>query len=90
MAFAVSVFASISVLLPKASLVFALRGSVLFEEEFTDPGGLAETHRRLAYWLENYRDSNQPAIERQFQLYRAAALAVLAQVLLWSTDLALA
>jgi len=86
-AFAVSVLASLYVLLPKPNLVFALRGSVLFEEELADPGGLSETFRRLAYWLEEYRDANEPTIERMFQLYRVAIVAVLAQVIVWSIAL---
>jgi hypothetical protein len=53
------------------------------------PSPASSSHYGEAYWLEEYRDSNQPTIERQFLLYRVAALAVLAQVLLWSTDLAL-
>lgn len=62
MAFGGSVIASLFVLLPKSQLIFALRGSVLFEEEFSDPGGLSETYRRLAYWLEQYRDANEPTV----------------------------
>lgn len=88
-AFAVSIFASVYVLLPKSELIFAVRGSVLFEQEVTDPGGLAETHRRLAYWLEEYHDANQPTIERLFSLYRVATLAGLAEVVLWSIELSL-
>ena len=88
-AFAGSVIASLFILLPKSQVIFALRGSVLFEEEFTDPGGLAETHRRLAYWLEQYRDANQPTVERLFGFYRAAAFALLIEVVLWSIELAL-
>jgi hypothetical protein len=86
-AFGLSVLASIYVLLPKENLIFAIRGSVLFEEEFAEPGGLAETHRRLAYWLEGYRDQNQPTVDRLFRRYRWAASAVLVQVILWSVDL---
>lgn len=88
LAFVASVFASVYVLFPKASFIFALRGSVLFEEEVSEPGGLSETYRRLAYWLEGYRDSNQTTIERLFLAYRTATFAVLLEVLLWSIELA--
>jgi hypothetical protein len=88
-AFAISVLASLYVLLPKSDLIFAVRGSVLFETESADPGGLAETHRRLAYWLAGYRDGNQPTIERLFVLYRLATVAVLVQVISFSLKLAL-
>ncbi len=87
-AFGVSVAASVYVLLPKQALIFAVRGSVLFEREFSDPGGLPETHRRLAYWLESYADGNQPTINRMFWGYRVATGAVLLQIVLWSAELA--
>ena len=77
------------ILLPKPDLVFALRGSVLFEAEYTDPGGLVETYRRLSYWLDRYRDTNQATIERMFSYYRASAILLLGQIVLWSTELAL-
>jgi hypothetical protein len=51
-AFVVPVAACIYVLAPKDNLIFALRGSVLFEAEYDEPGGVPETYRRLAYWLE--------------------------------------
>lgn len=86
-AFVGSVLASVYVLLPKPSLIFALRGSVLFESEHDDPGGLPETHRRLAYWLEGYYDDNQVTVEKMFRLYRVATVAVLLQVLLWVSEL---
>ena len=63
-----------------------LRGTVLFEEEFGEPGGLPEVHRRLAYWR-GYRDDNQRIIERLFRVFSAAALGVLAEVILWATQL---
>ncbi len=87
--FAASVVASVYVLLPKPALIFALRGTKLFEEEFADPGGLAETYRRLAYWVEEYHGANEPAIQRLFGAYRIATAAVVLQVLLWSTEVAL-
>ncbi|MGH3034033.1 MAG: hypothetical protein ACRDON_05685 [Gaiellaceae bacterium] len=61
---------------------------MLFEQEVSDPGGLSETYRRLAYWLEGYHNSNQTTIERLFRAYRAATFAVLREVLLWSIELA--
>ncbi len=89
LAFALSIGGCIPILLPRPDLVFALRGSVLFEAEYADPGGLVETYRRLSYWLDRYRDANQPAIERLFSYYRAAAMLLLAQIVLWSVELAL-
>src|SRR5215217_2623343 len=58
-AFVISVGAATYVVLPKPNLVFALRGSALFEEEFEQGLPLDETHRRLAYWLEDFHTKNQ-------------------------------
>jgi hypothetical protein len=87
-AFVVSVGASMYVLVPKEGLIFALRGSVLFEEEYDEPGGLPETYRRLAYWLDTYYESNHPTVRWMFRGYWIAAIAVLGQVLLWVLELA--
>jgi hypothetical protein len=86
--FVISVGASIYVLAPKQDLIFALRGSVLFEAEHDQPGGLPETHRRLAYWLESFYEGNEAAIQWMFRAYWIATLAVLVQVVLWVLELA--
>ena len=49
-------------------------------------GGLPEVHRRLAYWLEPFRDANQEIIERLFKAFWATA-SVLAEVTVWATQL---
>jgi hypothetical protein len=87
-AFVGSILAATYVLLPKANLIFAVRGSVLFEEEFEADLPLAETHRRLAYWLEQFHDQNQIIVDRLFLLFRLATLAVLLQVVLWVMEIA--
>lgn len=86
-AFAITVLGGLYVLIPRGGLIFALRGTVLLEEEFGEPGGLPEIHRRLAYWLEGYRDDNQRIIDRLFHAFSAAALGVLVEVILWATQL---
>jgi hypothetical protein len=86
-AFAVTVFGGLYVLMPRGGLIFALRGSVLLQEEFGEPGGLPELHRRLTYWIEGFRDANQRIIDRLFLAFSAAALGVLAEVILWATQL---
>jgi hypothetical protein len=86
-AFAVSIAASAFVLLPKEGLNFTLRGSVLLREEEGLP--LAELHRRLAYWLDGYYDSNQDTIERLYSAFQIATVAVLAEAMLWLLKLAL-
>ena len=87
-AFVISVAAATYVLLPKSNLVFALRGTVLFEEEFQQGVPLDETHRRLAYWLEEFHAQNQLVIDRLVSLFRVATLAVLLQVVLWVVEIA--
>jgi hypothetical protein len=88
--FAISILLGLAVLSPREGLVFAVRGSALFEAETDDPGGIQETKRRLAYWIEGFRDKNQPAIDRMYLLYRGTTTAVLIEAILWSVGLALA
>lgn len=88
-AFIFSIATSAYVLLPKQNLIFGVRGSELFEEEFGEPGGLSETHRRLAYWLESFRDDNQPTVDRLFFWFRMSVGALLFEAILWMLDLGL-
>jgi hypothetical protein len=81
-AFVLSIAASLWVLLPKEGLIFALRGTVLLETQ-RERIPMDENYRRLTYWIEGYRDTNQPTINRLSNLYRLAVLAILGQVLLW-------
>jgi hypothetical protein len=54
-AFVGSIAFSTAVLLPKEDLRFSVFGSVLFEQEIQDDVfDIAETHRRLAYFLDGY------------------------------------
>jgi hypothetical protein len=85
--FVVSIAALTYVLLPKSDLVFSLRGSVLFEEEFEEAVEPAETYRRLAYWLERYHDANELVVDRLFGYFRVATFAVLLQVVLWVLEI---
>jgi hypothetical protein len=85
--FGLSLLASGYILLPRPKMIFALRGSVLLEEEFGISGGLPETHRRLAYWLEGYHGNNQDVIDRMFDAFVLAAVAVFAEVVIWTGQL---
>ena len=87
--FVISIGAATYVLLPKEDLIFALRGSVLFEGEYREGLPLDETHRRLAYWLEGFHAGNQAIVDRMFGFFRVATLAVLLQVVLWVTEIAI-
>jgi hypothetical protein len=86
--FVISVGAAMYVLLPKTNLIFSVRGSVLFEEESQQGLPLDETHRRLAYWLEGFHETNQVTVDALFAWFRIATLAVLLQVVLWVMELA--
>lgn len=70
--------------------IFSLRGTALLEAEREDPGGLTETFRRLAHWIEGYLDDNQPLIDTRFARYRWATTLVVAQVVLWVAEILMA
>jgi hypothetical protein len=78
------------VLLPKEKLIFSVHGSALYEDEIrADVFEIAETHRRLAYWLDEYHAVNEPKLGRLFACYRWSTVALLSEVLFWSLQLAL-
>jgi hypothetical protein len=86
--FAISVVASVYVLLLKPRLIFSVRGTRLLEADYRDADRTVEAHRRLSYWLEDFVDANQPTVNRLFDVYRVAAVAVLIEVILWSVEVA--
>jgi len=89
-AFASSITLATWVLLPKQSLIFSVQGSTLYETEIReDVFSIGETHRRLAYWLDAFHGANEPKLARLYSGYRLATLALLAEVALWSLQLAL-
>jgi hypothetical protein len=87
-AFGLSLIFSVFVLLPIGRLVFVVSGSALLEAEYSQQGGLGETHRKLAYWLDH--DDNEPVIDRLFTWYSLAIWGTLAEVMLWAADIATA
>ncbi|MGZ8702321.1 MAG: hypothetical protein ACXWZY_08545 [Gaiellaceae bacterium] len=88
-AFAVSVIGSVSILILNPRLVFGVRGTRLFEEERAREESIADVHRRLGYWLELFFDQNQATVDRLFLVYQLAAVAVLAEVILWTIKIAI-
>ena len=88
-AFAISVIGSVSILILNPRLVFGVRGTRLFEEERAREESIAEVHRRFAYWLELFFDQNQGTVNRLFLVYQLAAVAVLAEVILWTIKIAI-
>ena len=91
MAFALTIGAATWVLLPRRDhLIFSIHGSKLYEGEIRDDVFvMAETHRRLAYWLDGFHDANDPEINRLFDLYRVGTVLLLVEVVSWSVQLAL-
>ena len=86
-AFVASTLPSVYVLLPKRNVVFALRGSVLFETEFAEGSETAATYRHLTYWAEDAYDANRAAVRRIAKAYRVAAFALVLEILFWTTEL---
>jgi hypothetical protein len=84
-----SVVFAARVLLPQGEMIFSLRGSALYEFETEDEVGIAETYRRLTYWLEGYHEENRPRVARLFGFYRISVFALLAEIGFWSLQLAL-
>ncbi len=80
--FAISVGASIYVLLPKTNLVFSLKGSTVFEAVYAFADDMPEAYRRLAYQLDRFWDANDRGLNRLFWAFRAAAIALAGEVIL--------
>jgi hypothetical protein len=88
-AFGVAIAASLYVLLPKRSLVFALVGSRVFEELYEFRGEIPEVHRRLTYDLDRFWEANDRIMQRLIWVFRVAAWALaleIASLLISLTD----
>jgi hypothetical protein len=86
-AFVATLLATIYVLVPSKRLVFALDGAELYNDLWEIRADVDEIHRRIAYWMAWYRSENQPALLRIERAYRAAAFALVVQILLWGACL---
>jgi hypothetical protein len=87
-ALALSVALCVYVLMPKEGFTFSLNAAGVYEELFPVADDDQEVKRRLVYWLEDYWRDNQRKIDRLSRSYLWAALALLAQLILWSVALA--
>jgi hypothetical protein len=87
-ALACSIGLCVYVLLPKSGFVFSLNAARMYERLFEVANDEDELHRRLAYWLESYWQSNQDKIDDLGRYYLGAAIALLLQLALWSWALA--
>lgn len=79
-AFALSIAASVYVLLPKSSFFFALSGRYVFENLYEHRLDTAEVHRRLTYDMQRFWDSNDAVMQRLFLGFRVAAAALAVEV----------
>jgi hypothetical protein len=73
---------SLYVMVPKANLVFAISGSVLYESLSAVADDEAEIHRRLAYWLEEYWEDNDKKIDLVTRWSTAASWSLALEVVL--------
>jgi hypothetical protein len=81
-AFAVSIAASLYVVLPKKEFVFSFVGSLMYEELYEFRENVGEVHRRLAYDLDRYWESNNREILRVLFWFRVATGALAAEITL--------
>ena len=79
-AFGVSVTLCIYVLLPKEGLVFALDAPETYEALYGVRDDEEEVDRRLAYWLQSFREDNHPTIARLTNAFELAGFALLAEI----------
>jgi hypothetical protein len=62
-AFAISIAASVYVLLPRKAFVFSLVGSNIYEELYEFRDDLSEVQRRLSYDLDRFWEANYRAMQ---------------------------
>ena len=80
-AFVVSIAASVFILLPKKSLIFAEAGAGLYEGLYAFRDDMPEVYRRLAYDLDLFWDSNDTKIKWLTRAYTVAATALVVEIL---------
>jgi len=81
-AFAISIAASLYVLLPQKAFVFSLVGSNVYEELYEFRDDLSEVRRRLAYDLDRFWEANDRAMQAVFRAFRVATAALGAEIVL--------
>lgn len=78
--FAVSLGASLYVLIPRKGFVFALKGPAIYEELYEFREQPDELHRRLAYDLQRFWDANDELLKPVLRVFRVAAIALVVEV----------
>jgi hypothetical protein len=86
-AFAVTLLATLYVLLPKDGLIFALDGPELYVHLWDVRHDEAEIHRTLAYWISAFRAENKSSVDRLYRAFRIATATLILQVVLWAAEL---
>lgn len=79
-AFGISVVLCIYVLLPKDGLIFALDAPATYGALYAIRDDEEEVDRRLAYWLQSFRERNHPTIRRLTAAFELAGFALLAEI----------
>lgn len=87
-AFGISVVLSIYVLLPKTGLVFALDAPETYNALYDIREDGEEIDRRLAYWLQSFREKNQPTVERLTRAFEIAGFGLLVEIAFLAVGLA--
>lgn len=80
-AFAISIGASVYVLLPKSTFYFALSGRYVFENLYEHRDDAGEVYRRLVYDMQRFWDDNDVVMRRLLVAFRVAAAALAIEVL---------
>jgi hypothetical protein len=78
--FGVSVVLCIYVLLPKDGLIFAVDAPEAYEALYEVREDEDEVDRRLAYWLQSFREENHPTVHRLTKAFELAGFALLAEI----------
>jgi hypothetical protein len=71
------------VLLPKTGLIFALDAPETYNALYGVREDEEEIDRRLAYWLQSFREENHPTIERLTSVFEIAGFALLPRSRFW-------
>jgi hypothetical protein len=87
-AFGVSVVLCIYVLLPKSGLIFALDAPGAYDALYVIRDDPDEVDRRLAYWLQAFREGNHPTVARLTKAFELAGFALLSEIAFLAVGLA--
>jgi hypothetical protein len=86
-AFGVSVVLCIYVLLPKKRLIFVMNAPKTYNELYEADDDEEEIYRKLAYWLESFRQDNEAEMGRLGFVFRIAGVFLLVELVLLAIGL---